>query len=1338
MRSRKNNSYQKIESAWKQNQRAIGIESELAKELLPGSRSNSAFPEIDTMPCVNAGQLRDLIIELSNQRSIGRFYLRGYRVTGRFSLEGLSGPNGQPLRPITFVQCLFEEGICCSLAKMTSLSLRGSRFGVNREETTTDFNKKLLHINLSKSTYEGDLDLSHIKPFASKTNESCVAFLHDALESDQENFRIDDNHLIKGANSLVADLGGSSVHGEFLAEQSMFVEDDIFVTDNSLSIYSHCALNISNCHFHKNVVLSPGLEVVGGLKAKNIVCHSEVWLRDAHLFGGYLRFKNSNKSEGYERPAALNLQSATFKSSLFISQKAHSTKINGSLFLASVNVEICFAEDLDFSPAFSISTESSIFGQFIRAKELIISEFDGDNNFHASVGNSDGESTLAYVCLKRLISDKATISLKKAKLLNLPSIASLDFSESKVGRLVVKVNEFEKADFFGLKADFFRLNTYRKGHSLVFSRSEITTETKIKGMVANLDFSRSAHGNLNIEQWTTPVPERSDLQQLIWPKLSLERTNVRGSIDVGRSFAPIQKEALKYKLNFFGGRVNAHLLMIAVEEQKTSQWRKREHFNVPFRQGILSAIEFENGKYTTNLSGYSEAFHRLSNEHSIQIDSAEKAIEYLCVFCGYLTAELEQEGSNKTLSQFRIVTQTELLYLAKWKNKNYIPEGVSDCRIVDSEAGGKTENNEVFPLKLPSKLVAFGSMKEMINYYQKHDFQLPIIKNYSIIRFAMSEWLTEVAKKVNERYIQKKASQVFGDTKKENDNSEHELKSFFIPAFYIFHEKLYLGVFYLEKNKPTIEMIDDIPVCYLTKKGNRRAEIISGKEMFDVANREDDSDNNEPYLLLDLPDYGESISRGKGRACIVEFDKGNNELSEILHGYLPASLNLTKTKVENNLVERIWGIDRFALVNLSDCTCGLLADGSGQGWGDFVFFKTDRFKPQMLRRYTEHEDGFRHEKSIGSRITTFFDRLNDPLSFKKILKHVDASPDEIYLKGYSNKTGFQNTGFGFQEKRLLWLSHYHNNLNDSSVAAKEIDVTSFRRVAKNYQTLGLHKASDYIEEARIFREHEEKCRSYENSNSKPLTGILWVLSTIWMFLLLNEGSGDTGIKLAAIGFVSGLILFVFAFIKFFKKLIMKSGAVVMRVSFRYGLSRSRPIFTILAFILLGWWGGNKLDEHGFLIIESSAVAAYTHDYQSPNEQASLSFVKGDSNAKILVKSSNVRCGSTVNYGVFAIDTFIPLIELDQAERCMIRPFDTEAPRQDIPYWSMFDKNALKNDCVKQSLRLCKISNAWNIVIQHPSTWRFIHTIYIILGWIVVSYTILIYSNSLKRSNKQEI
>ncbi|MEL6725792.1 MAG: hypothetical protein AAFP24_12295, partial [Pseudomonadota bacterium] len=184
------------------------------------------------------------------------------------------------------------------------------------------------------------------------------------------------------------------------------------------------------------------------------------------------------------------------------------------------------------------------------------------------------------------------------------------------------------------------------------------------------------------------------------------------------------------------------------------------------------------------------------------------------------------------------------------------------------------------------------------------------------------------------------------------------------------------------------------------------------------------------------------------------------------------------------------------------------------------------------------------------------------------------------------------------------------------------------------------------------------------------------------------------------------------------------------------------VVTIITFILIGWWGTQWLSENRFLVLETTVVttdiaAAGTDAFGAP-----IAALEGGAST---LKATNIPCGSTIDHGLYALDMFIPLIEIDQDNRCMIRPFDSTMSKDgmrapDLPYSEIWRPSAdqieaLSCDPLRQNF--CRLWKPARIILSHPTTWRVAQAIYVLLGWLIVSMSILTISAFVSRQAEGE-
>lgn len=172
--------------------------------------------------------------------------------------------------------------------------------------------------------------------------------------------------------------------------------------------------------------------------------------------------------------------------------------------------------------------------------------------------------------------------------------------------------------------------------------------------------------------------------------------------------------------------------------------------------------------------------------------------------------------------------------------------------------------------------------------------------------------------------------------------------------------------------------------------------------------------------------------------------------------------------------------------------------------------------------------------------------------------------------------------------------------------------------------------------------------------------------------------------------------------------------LLFRAGFRYGLSPSRALATCVLLLALGWAGthiartgslagtpdwedyvsrGKKLPEDIALVLSVGFEPSDGEAPDAPAQPAHPGPLRAEGRA---VYAAVTPCNVGVTSMLYAADVFIPLLDLDQEDRCTIRA----APDSD-----RFDRYR------------------W---------WRIAKALYELVGWIVISLTILTISGVMRR------
>lgn len=174
--------------------------------------------------------------------------------------------------------------------------------------------------------------------------------------------------------------------------------------------------------------------------------------------------------------------------------------------------------------------------------------------------------------------------------------------------------------------------------------------------------------------------------------------------------------------------------------------------------------------------------------------------------------------------------------------------------------------------------------------------------------------------------------------------------------------------------------------------------------------------------------------------------------------------------------------------------------------------------------------------------------------------------------------------------------------------------------------------------------------------------------------------------------------------KFDKNFIRKPFKIFFGVFFGFGLKPSRALLFLLTYWLLGYLGVHLLNDNGYLVKKVNT--------------ANLSKVPEKSNKSKMI-STQVACGNEINSAIYALDLFIPLIDLHQESRCRIKLTERK-------YEKYENQNIILRSVFQIRDRVLVIPD-WNSIYQ------LLKAIYAIFGWVFTSIAIITFSGMMKRS-----
>jgi hypothetical protein len=390
----------------------------------------------------------------------------------------------------------------------------------------------------------------------------------------------------------------------------------------------------------------------------------------------------------------------------------------------------------------------------------------------------------------------------------------------------------------------------------------------------------------------------------------------------------------------------------------------------------------------------------------------------------------------------------------------------------------------------------------------------------------------------------------------------------------------------------------------------------------------------------------------------------------------------------------------FALIDLRGLHCGLLVDGFGAEWG-LVY----RLRLRLAGIKIGEVEPASHKAPHASTARSASTELRPDLARLRWLAHQNCRQRVV------NETA--TAGDPCAPVPVSLLERYFCAREDDFVPqAYDVFSTAYRRAGENRTAEHILVERKNIENALRFQRLWGKWRagfwtwkSYRLPLLAAVTAIMWTLA--WRVGLVPGHSKSLMIATAA---VAGTILAWPILVALFQ--------MIFRWGFRYGLSVQSALMVFAGFILIGWgavyWARNggwqpvddwsKQAPRRILRSEIALVLDVPYEpgddpYEPGDKSVNASrAAPRDAGTRAFRPAAYARpspCNLDVNSLLYAIDLFIPLMDLDQERRCTVR-----------------DAAAAGSD--------------------DYAGWRFAKAIYELLGWLVTSLVILTITGVLRR------
>ncbi|PXA96296.1 hypothetical protein DMC18_01905 [Caulobacter sp. D5] len=369
-----------------------------------------------------------------------------------------------------------------------------------------------------------------------------------------------------------------------------------------------------------------------------------------------------------------------------------------------------------------------------------------------------------------------------------------------------------------------------------------------------------------------------------------------------------------------------------------------------------------------------------------------------------------------------------------------------------------------------------------------------------------------------------------------------------------------------------------------------------------------------------------------------------------------------------------------AKVDLRDVSCDTLEDRHGAAWDENVRLKLDRFT------YRQVDSGDIEDGSVAQRRKDDATTLPRSLAMFDIIRWISAHTGRLtYLVEVIER---KNT-------RLAWLRRQYKNLEGKRFPpAAEYRPQPFEQIITVSRAAGDEEAAIAFEIEKILIESRLFDRRTRTGFS--IAGGLFCL-------LAMAAAWVAHLALLPTILIGVTIFFGVAYV-------VAISQLVFRLGFGYLRRPLNAFVTLVLSILIGYAGVFTANARGLLIVDLTPVApaigsrAQAEDIGTPEANG---------------VHSDVPCGRSIDELLYAVDVFIPLIDLRQEDRCEVGPAHREL-------------SAAEPAAPPRIPWLAAVSRLADPALDSPRFWELAKAIYAIIGWIVISLTILTFARATRQ------
>lgn len=393
---------------------------------------------------------------------------------------------------------------------------------------------------------------------------------------------------------------------------------------------------------------------------------------------------------------------------------------------------------------------------------------------------------------------------------------------------------------------------------------------------------------------------------------------------------------------------------------------------------------------------------------------------------------------------------------------------------------------------------------------------------------------------------------------------------------------------------------------------------------------------------------------------------------------LPGSREIEENRLkalQAKLEPQITAVSLFsAEVNLEDLSCETLEDDGGAAWGEDVTLKLDRLTYRHMTRKNAELDLPQRARPL----LLALDRLGGAWLKTRLEKAGLAD-------NWRRAVGEMHTAW---ERRRDWLYLQYPGVNVGVAPPFNVYHSQpFAQAIRVFRFMGDEEAATELE----ILKHRIEARHFADRTLPSFVGAGLLLGVTILALLVWSGWGIWGGLLIAAAAAATLGGAAYA------------GDALYRWMFGYLKKPLRALGTIIVSFGVGWMGVHSANSNERLVVDVTPVASVLR--QDANTLIVASPVVEE------VARASVACGDSINEALYAVDLFIPLVDLRQESRC-----EVGVPDRGV------------SDDVAGTDR----SNP----LRSTIFWDAMKAVYAVAGWLVISLSILTFAQVARRRDEE--